>query len=571
MFCATCNLHFPEHLNFCRRCGQPLVNSAAESVVESHCCTRCGARVVQGENFCQQCGYSLILKAPETVIGACYHCGTSWRSGWLFCKTCGLDRDQAMQSPVSAPAPPGPGQTKVVTVTGELSKVERAMCPKCGSEAKPYSRYCESCGYTLDKANTGKLKTPPAAASLLTQSPETISENASDQRILSPVQVQTPAVTGKEYETVTNESENGDEVKEPTAPLNDSQTRVQRGKTIAFRASRPTTNLDENQSGDLSTIARSGPLPSTQATRVSGPLIDPVVLPDDDFQQQSKRADYQTIAIIMGFLVLTIAVALWWILRPRTDTAATTENQAKALPTAEATTQPLPTTQISPTIASTIPDGMVYVPGGNFKMGRSEGDKFELPQFDESVKPFYIDRTEVTNEEYLKFVKATQHRAPLHWKDGILPAGSAKLPVVFVSWGDADRYAKWAGKRLPTEAEWEFAARGTDGRIFPWGNNWDPKNSNAGRGPRGSIAEVGSFKSGASPFGAFDMSGNVWEWTSGNLFNYARRDILIAGVRVIRGGAYDVPQDRATASYRGAVPPDKTYEKTGFRCVRDVR
>ncbi|MBK8312597.1 MAG: zinc ribbon domain-containing protein [Acidobacteria bacterium] len=125
MFCATCNLHYPDHLNFCRRCGQPLVESSGEPVIESHCCTRCGARVVRGEHFCQQCGCKLLVKAQETVVGACYHCGALWRTGWLFCKSCGLDRDRALLAPVSTPPSPSMKINPLLMPVDEAPKIER--------------------------------------------------------------------------------------------------------------------------------------------------------------------------------------------------------------------------------------------------------------------------------------------------------------------------------------------------------------------------------------------------------------------------------------------------------------
>ena len=170
MFCASCNLQFPDHLSYCRRCGQPLARSAGEQTAESVCCTRCGARVPRGENFCQQCGHGQAAKVQETVVGACYHCGTSWRSGWLFCKTCGLDRERALLRSTSSPVP---ASTTQKTLVEELPEVERVFCKRCGAAAKPFSRFCESCGggieVSKDAPTTGKLRTPPAAASLRTQ------------------------------------------------------------------------------------------------------------------------------------------------------------------------------------------------------------------------------------------------------------------------------------------------------------------------------------------------------------------------------------------------------------------
>src|SRR5262249_24950691 len=162
-------------------------------------------------------------------------------------------------------------------------------------------------------------------------------------------------------------------------------------------------------------------------------------------------------------------------------------------------------------------EGMVYVPGGQFEMGRSNGDEYERPAHIVIVEPFFIDRTEVTNEQYQRFVTETGHRAPTHWQNGKFTPGEAKLPVFNVSWYDANAYARWAGKRLPTEAEWEFAARGADGRLYPWGNAWNASVSNAGHANGGRLVEVGHFPAGTSPFGALDMCGNVWEWTASSL------------------------------------------------------
>ncbi|NBO66078.1 MAG: hypothetical protein EBU88_14765, partial [Acidobacteria bacterium] len=117
------NLHYPEHLNFCRRCGNALAETMDEPVVEAPCCTRCGARFVSGENFCQQCGCKLSQRSQETVVGGCYGCGTPWRSGWLYCRKCGLDRDQALIGPVSASAE---GVSSVATPgVDEPEEVER--------------------------------------------------------------------------------------------------------------------------------------------------------------------------------------------------------------------------------------------------------------------------------------------------------------------------------------------------------------------------------------------------------------------------------------------------------------
>ncbi|MCI0660550.1 MAG: SUMF1/EgtB/PvdO family nonheme iron enzyme, partial [Acidobacteria bacterium] len=528
------------------------------------------ARVVRGENFCQQCGYRLNVKSEETVVGACYHCGTYWRSGWLFCKTCGLDRDRALMPPISAPQSPAATQAKVVKLADELPRIDMIRCAKCGADAKPFSRYCESCGFTLDSATTGKLKTPPATGSLRTQSEKSssrhqLSENESGSRTRRTNQ---PTISPLEAQPLTTRGDDSLLGRESSDMIDVSRTKGQRRKTVAFESSSATVNLEaakDEPTGGFSSTVQEEPTISSESSGVSAPLHDVVILSEES-QQPGRRAAYQTLTLMAVVLALSVLILILWLARSRTAIPTATNPQPVSQITPIPAVSPTPqTTTIAP------PEGMIYVPKGAFQMGRNGGDKYEAPPFTVVVGPFFIDRTEVTNEEYLRFIKATRHPAPAHWKEGSFKESEAKFPVVNVSWSDANAYAKWADKRLPTEAEWEFTARGYDQRIYPWGKKWRRDLANAGRGRRGRIAAVGSYNTGASPFGALDMCGNVWEWTSGNLFNYADVTKELVPGKVIRGGAYDVPPARATTTYRGIVPPDNGYDKTGFRCVRDLK
>jgi serine/threonine-protein kinase len=283
-------------------------------------------------------------------------------------------------------------------------------------------------------------------------------------------------------------------------------------------------------------------------------------------------------ALIVWIIIITLTVAAgiiaWRLLRSHKQPLSSGAGQEieQATPVAAVSPDVVPSPGASPAVSVIAPEGMVYVPGGSFMMGRDEGDEYESPAHPVSVRPFFIDRTEVTNEDYQRFVSATGYRAPVHWVDGKISEGQAKYPVVNVSWDDANAYAQWANKRLPTEIEWEFAARGTDGRLYPWGSGWKPEHANAGRP---GLVEVGSYALGASPFGALDMTGNAWEWTASDYEDYPGRktptSLAGTGLKVIRGGAYDVPPKRATATYRGAIPPDRIPDKTGFRCARDAQ
>ena len=222
------------------------------------------------------------------------------------------------------------------------------------------------------------------------------------------------------------------------------------------------------------------------------------------------------------------------------------------------------------------PPGMAYVAGGEMMMGSEGGDEYERPKHKVTVKPFFIDLTEVTCEDYEKFIRATGHQAPPAWTNGQMPAGTARRPVTGVDWDDATAYATWAGKRLPTEQEWEFAARGTDERLYPWGNEWKTGYANAGETTLQHLADVGAHAAGASPCGALDMIGNAWEWTASDLVAYPGgqlpADRPAGELKVIRGNYWGGNQNRATTTFRRGWPArgGNEYDNTGFRCARDI-
>ncbi len=234
--------------------------------------------------------------------------------------------------------------------------------------------------------------------------------------------------------------------------------------------------------------------------------------------------------------------------------------------------------------------GMVLVPAGKFVMGLSEKDtkwikrkiggevrffRNQLPRQKITIPAFYIDKYEVTNEQYKKFITATGHNPPENWQNGTFPAGKAKHPVVFVSWKDASAYAKWAGKRLPTEQEWEKAARGPKGFLYPWGDNFRRNKLNSGTGGANQTTVVGRYEKGKSHYGAYDMAGNVKEWTADTYKDYPGNPFEddffgLVEPKVARGGSYlDLNYD-CMSTTRFKYSPTASDEDLGFRCAKDA-
>jgi len=245
-------------------------------------------------------------------------------------------------------------------------------------------------------------------------------------------------------------------------------------------------------------------------------------------------------------------------------------------------------------------DSMIRIPAGQFIMGTNyeRADPQDHPQHNVKMPEYWIDKYLVTNAQYARFVVATSHRPPLNWKDGKIPNGEVMRPVTMITWYDATAYAKWAGKRLPTEPEWEKAARGSDGRRWPWGDKMEPKRLNTYYN-MGSATNVNAFPNGASPYGAMDMAGNVDEWTAddfapypgtrapGDLFqgkipvatNDKDKEMKVVDMvptsikgkyKVLRGGSWK-GDPFSTASYH-RKPDWANYASDfyGFRCAGDA-
>jgi toxoflavin biosynthesis protein ToxD len=260
----------------------------------------------------------------------------------------------------------------------------------------------------------------------------------------------------------------------------------------------------------------------------------------------------------------------------------------------------------------------IRIPAGPFLMGTPERElsalakryggtresyREESPQASLALHAFEIARVPVTNALYGAFVAATGARAPITWRGPQPPSARLEHPVVDVSWEDANVFCSWLTAivqaegqkikdesveqaaalrpspfafRLPTEAEWERAARGTDGRAFPWGLAWDGARANTRENGRGGTSPVGAYPGGASADGCLDIAGNAWEWTSSLDLRYpyhpgdGREDQHAPGRRILRSGCYANPQGFARCACRFRLPPSVRNEFLGFRLARSV-
>lgn len=222
------------------------------------------------------------------------------------------------------------------------------------------------------------------------------------------------------------------------------------------------------------------------------------------------------------------------------------------------------------------PPGMAAVPAGWFWMGQDDGPRSNRPQHRVYLDGYFIDRMEVTQAEFADFIAA-----------GGLPDSSLKadllradpdLPVTGVLWQEADAYCRWLNKRLPTEAEWEKAARGTGKRIYPWGSRWDKKKANTLESGLSRVVAVGSFPDGASSYGVLDMIGNAAEWVSDTFdFTYytSSPDHNPQGPATVmdhglRGGSYASPKEYATVYFRDSSHSARPNLRVGLRCAHSM-
>jgi len=327
----------------------------------------------------------------------------------------------------------------------------------------------------------------------------------------------------------------------------------------------------------------------------------------------NNRSQLESKRILLGILglVLVISVSSVLYFKERTPSSPsasvsptlrvtlisskTATSQPESTSTPKATPTLVPgATQISPKDNTVF----LYIPAGEFIMGSNSGFPDEKPEHKVYLDAFWISQTEVTNAVYSLCVDASVCRPPSRTDYYSRDASSPEYPVVFISWDDAKSYCEWTGSRLPTEAEWEKAARGVNGLIYPWGNQFECQRGNfddetsedAATVPGGPncdgykyIAPVGSFQNGKSIYGALDMAGNVWEWVSdwygdSYYYKYVKTSIPnpkgpdLGNRRVVKGGACLNDKDVfSRGSNRYSYPPELVDDNVGFRCVMPVK
>jgi len=269
-----------------------------------------------------------------------------------------------------------------------------------------------------------------------------------------------------------------------------------------------------------------------------------------------------------------------------TETTAPETAQPTNTPEPTATSAPPPTSMVL-TLAEGVQIELLRIPAGPFLMGSDpakdpQADDDEKPQHTLTLPDYDLAKTPVTNAQYEAFVRSTGHGAPNSWAEGKPPQGKENHPVANVDWNDALAFCRWASDvsgydvQLPSEAQWEKGARGSDGRIYPWGDDWDAARCNTSESGAGGTTPVDRYPQGASPYGLLDMAGNVWEWTRSVYMAYPyrpeerEREDLAAGPerpRVLRGGSCYIGARGARCSVRFGNLPNIHGVSLGFRVV----
>ena len=354
------------------------------------------------------------------------------------------------------------------------------------------------------------------------------------------------------------------------------------------------------------TDVRSGMLPPDRFYKLLETFVSPEnVDSPTPTSKESLNTSKWIPAIVLTVVILTVAAGIMSLGRfvPSDTPQPTATIQQVDTPSVIVTNTNIPMATVNlstPTLMESISEFVsskdkmtsILIPAGAFIMGSNNGYADEQPMHQVALNDYWIDKTEITNYMYGLCVQSGQCAPPSNTKY-FSENEYADYPVVFVTWSSADTYCSWAGRRLPTEAEWEKAARGTDGRTYPWGNNFDCRFGNfddenqfdadmVKGGPNCDgfvdVAPVGSFLNGISPYGVLDMAGNVWEWINdwyGKSYYRQSPTNNPAGPtsgdeRVIRGGSWNFVEVVMRTTNRLKERPETSYSYIGFRCATSI-
>lgn len=312
-------------------------------------------------------------------------------------------------------------------------------------------------------------------------------------------------------------------------------------------------------------------------------------VPSPRLAEKSRILPYAVAVVVCSTLAFALGYGSWFLfgthnkvrleqpLTAESNQAVTNNPQPAPVANTQIETPAAPQPPPVETTAAPKIEGVVEVEGGENTSGGGDTNTALKRSI---VEKFSIAETEVTNSAYSEFIKETGHKAPKGWEKEVFPKDMDNFPVVNISWQDAKDYCNWLGKklgmtvRLPSEAEWEFAARGKEQNKYPWGNEWN-KDAAISKETGGEISAVKSFSINRSPAGAYDMAGNVWEWTEDKITNEealtdkdsAKRLKDGQTIRVVKGGTAKDPAKQISALVRYEVPETIKHEHIGFRYV----
>jgi len=460
--------------------------------------------------------------------------------------------------------PPFTAESPLEVVVKHLSAKMRPLCEMCAEVPRPVERVVM---HALEKDPDKR----PASAEILSQELQAAVEAAQSGYITGTLTSRSTAEpfpgaldTESDQEGLTEAETLIDSVVEPLPrspsratpkpsaqrPRPSSSTNRKAALTPAGARPRALSSegkLQEQADGDLESSD------SIQATDEAVPFIPESAPAEDTFIGKLIKSRMLVMAIA-AVLIVGLGLGAYFYFRPAQPP---TDNKEKpsAIPAAD----------------------MALIQGGTFVMGREDGEEDERPSHRVQVKDFYLDIYEVTNEQYKKFVDTAPHPPPSNWTSGAYPVGEAKLPVTHVTWQNAGDYAKWAGKRLPTEEEWEYAARnGSKQTLYPWGNKWKENLAAVRFLDRVKPFPVGSFINDQNEFGIYDLGGNVSEWVQDSYHSYDGKSVDDS-LKIFRGGNFAekaVPAEKITSTYRwylDATPDPGHLAKIGFRCAKDAK